>query len=107
MQFDATCFPRASPDDALIFLLIFCGNPMRKRDAAPHFAEHLRVSRTPMAKAKLNKRTIDAIQPDPKRDVWVWDAELPGFGIRVKPSGVRIFLVQYRDEGRRTRRVAI
>ena len=55
---------------------------------------------------KLTKRFIDSLSPDPKRDVWAWDSEMPGLGIRVKPSGRKSYLVQYRSEGR-TRRCTI
>lgn len=34
-----------------------------------------------------------------------WDAILPGFGIRVQPSGKQMYIVQYRERGRTRRRV--
>lgn len=32
---------------------------------------------------KLTKRTIDALKPDRRRDTFLWDGELRGFGVRV------------------------
>lgn len=57
--------------------------------------------------AKIMKRTVDALQPDPDHDVFAWDSELRGFGIRVKPSGVKTFLIQYRNVEGRTRRLVL
>jgi len=34
-----------------------------------------------------------------------WDPILPGFGIRVQPSGAQAYIVQYRERGRTRRRV--
>lgn len=59
-----------------------------------------------MPKVKLTKRVIDALQPDPDRDVWIWDPELRGFGVRMKPSGAASWLVQYRTPQGATRRFA-
>jgi integrase len=52
---------------------------------------------------RLTKRTIDALRPGAS-DVFAWDSELPGFGVRAKPSGVVSFIVQYRNRNGRSRR---
>ncbi len=54
---------------------------------------------------KLTKRLIDSLVVE-KTSYFIWDSEVIGFGIRVMPSGVRTYQVQYR-KGRRTRRSSI
>jgi integrase len=60
---------------------------------------------------RLTKRVVDAIRPDATgRDVFVWDngdGALKGFGVRMKPSGVASYLVQYRTKEGRTRRLVL
>lgn len=56
--------------------------------------------------ASLTKRAVDAAKPSEKEFV-IWDSELAGFGLRVKPSGTKTYLVQYRTLGGRSRRLSI
>jgi hypothetical protein len=58
-----------------------------------------------MAKIKITKRSVETLKVTSK-DYLAFDTGLPGFGVRVMPSGKRFFLVQYRRHGR-TRRVMI
>ena len=43
---------------------------------------------------RLTKRVVDATHPVVGRDVFVWDDELPSYGVRIKPSGAKSFIVQ-------------
>jgi len=54
---------------------------------------------------KLTKRIVDAIAPQPT-EFFIWDESIPGFGLRVMPSGRKSFVVQYRA-GRRPRRMSL
>jgi hypothetical protein len=56
---------------------------------------------------KLTKRVVLTILPDPSRDRCVWDDEVRGFGLRIKPTGVRSFMVQYRNSSGISRRVTL
>lgn len=56
---------------------------------------------------RLMKRTVDALVPGPRQKV-VFDRDLSGFGLKITPSGRKVFLFQYRfPPGRagRTRRI--
>lgn len=55
---------------------------------------------------KITQRTVDAVKTNPDRDVWLWDNQDVGFGVRCTKGGVVSFVAQYRV-GRRTRRTAI
>ncbi len=56
---------------------------------------------------KLTKRVVDALQPDQTgRDLFTWDSELKGLGVRMKPSGAASYLIQYRTDQGKTRRLA-
>jgi integrase len=53
---------------------------------------------------KLTKKTVESIKPDPLKDVFVWDSELKGFGLRVFSTGRRTYFLQYRNSFGRTGR---
>lgn len=44
---------------------------------------------------KLIKRTVDAAKPG-ARDLFIWDTELKGFGLKVTKAGRKVYLIQYR-----------
>jgi integrase len=48
-----------------------------------------------MAKAKITKRFVDTLVPN-ERPLLVYDTELTGFGIRLMPSGVGAYIIEYR-----------
>ena len=48
---------------------------------------------------KLSTRTVTNAQPDEK-DIFLWDSELKGFGLKVTPAGSKVYIVQYRVGGR-------
>lgn len=54
---------------------------------------------------KLTKKSIESL-PAKTDSYFTWDTEVKGFGIRVMPSGVRTYQVQY-VKGGRTRRASL
>jgi integrase len=55
---------------------------------------------------KLTKRFVDALKPV-ERDTLYRDDDLTGFALRLKPSGARTWVVQYRNSAGRTRKLAL
>ncbi len=48
---------------------------------------------------KITKRAVDALKPTDRERV-VWDEDIKGFGVRVHPTGRKVYIVKYRHEGR-------
>ena len=60
--------------------------------------------------AKLNRttisrRTVERLEAD--RDTVYWDSELLGFGVRVHPTGRKVYVVQTRADGKDGKRVTV
>ena len=48
---------------------------------------------------KITKRTVDTVSPQERERV-VWDDDLKGFGVRVHPTGRKVYIVKTRYRGR-------
>ena len=51
------------------------------------------------AHVKITKRMVDQLQGD-GAEKFYWDADLPGFGLRVRGSGRKYYVAQFRANGR-------
>ena len=51
------------------------------------------------AHIKITKRMVDQLKVD-GADRFYWDSDLPGFGVRVRGSGRKYYVVQFRADGR-------
>lgn len=49
---------------------------------------------------KLTKARVESLKPEEKRR-YVYDDELPGFGVVIQPTGKKAFFIQYRTPGGR------
>lgn len=55
---------------------------------------------------KLTKTLIDSTLKA-RADVWLWDSEVPGFGVRIQPSDRRTYVARYRNKAGRQRKLTI
>ena len=49
--------------------------------------------------ARITKKAVDAL-PARQREYMLWDDDIKGFGVRVHPSGRKVYVVKYRHHGR-------
>jgi len=57
-----------------------------------------------MAQGRISKRSVDALQcPTSKDRDFLWDDALAGFGVAAFPTGRKVYVAQYRQNGRSRR----
>ena len=56
--------------------------------------------------AKLTKKLVETLEVRDK-DYVVWDSQTPGFGVRIRPTGRRVYILKYRNKHSRQRKPAI
>lgn len=57
--------------------------------------------------AKMTKKAVEALEAPATGQIFLWDGELKGFGVRVTKSGVKTFILQYRNAEGKSRRLNI
>jgi integrase len=57
-----------------------------------------------MPRGRISKRSVDALTCPSGRDrEFLWDSAIAGFGVAAFPSGKKVYVVQYRQDGRSRR----
>ena len=52
---------------------------------------------TKLQRKSISKRTVESLSV--RKDMVFWDSELPGFGVRVYPTGSKVYIAQTRAKG--------
>jgi len=60
-----------------------------------------------MARVRLTKSLVDDLQPPAKGQAFLWDSEIPGFAVRITPTGVKAWIVQMQVRGGKERRMTV
>jgi hypothetical protein len=60
-----------------------------------------------MARVKLTKAAVDALEAPEIGQAFVWDSEMKGFAVRITPTGVKSWIVQMMVRGAQKRRITI
>ncbi len=55
---------------------------------------------------RITKRVVDAAHPEPL-EYTVWDTDIRGFGLRVRPNGRKVYLLKYRTSDGKARKPTI
>lgn len=58
-------------------------------------------------RAKITRRSITALQPEPGRQTWLYDTELRGFMVLCQASGRKSYVVRYKTAGGRWAKMTI
>ena len=62
---------------------------------------------SPVAQGRISKQTVDKLEcPAGKDRHFLWDEDLAGFGVGAFPTGKKVYVAQYRKDGR-SRRVTL
>lgn len=61
-----------------------------------------------LAAERITKRRVDTAMPPADGELWLWDSDVAGFGLRVRAGGTKVYVLKY-GTGRRglARRVTI
>jgi hypothetical protein len=49
-----------------------------------------------MARVRISKSIVDAAASDGRNEVVLWDDRIAGFGLKVSPSGGKVYIYRYR-----------
>jgi integrase len=58
-------------------------------------------------RVRLTKRLVEGTAAPQTGEVNLWDSEAPGFGLRVRAGGSRVYVVEYRNREQRKRRITL
>jgi integrase len=90
------CFSNSLDHSALSSNLPIChlgASPVLPRDK--NYGSGEKTGGHNMGRLRITKRLVDALETTGE-EYFVWDADLAGFGVRVRASGATSYIVQYR-----------